>query len=159
MSKSIMIVGASRGLGNSLLTQYAAKHPGYVYGTARNSVPQKHAPNVKWIGNVDLSTEQAGRVIATKYEDDQSIDILILTAGYFGKESFEKPDWDKQLLMYKTSAMGPVFLVHHLVDAGLLKRGAKIILVSSESGSITLRHESEGGGNFGHHASKAAENM
>lgn len=35
----------------------------------------------------------------------------------------------------------------------------KIVLVSSESGSITLRHESEGGGNYGHHASKSALNM
>jgi NAD(P)-dependent dehydrogenase (short-subunit alcohol dehydrogenase family) len=34
-----------------------------------------------------------------------------------------------------------------------------VILVSSESGSITLRHESEGGGNYAHHASKAALNM
>jgi NAD(P)-dependent dehydrogenase (short-subunit alcohol dehydrogenase family) len=33
------------------------------------------------------------------------------------------------------------------------------VLVSSESGSITLRHESEGGGNYAHHASKAALNM
>jgi NAD(P)-dependent dehydrogenase (short-subunit alcohol dehydrogenase family) len=31
--------------------------------------------------------------------------------------------------------------------------------VSSESGSITLRHEKEGGGNYGHHASKSALNM
>ncbi|KAL8696433.1 MAG: hypothetical protein Q9224_002797 [Gallowayella concinna] len=61
--------------------------------------------------------------------------------------------------MYTTSSIAPVFLVHHLVKAGLLVRGSKIILVSSESGSITLRHESEGGGNYGHHASKAALNM
>lgn len=31
--------------------------------------------------------------------------------------------------------------------------------MSSESGSITLRHESEGGGNYAHHASKSALNM
>lgn len=61
--------------------------------------------------------------------------------------------------MYKTSAIGPVFIVHHLVKAGLVSKGAKVILVSSESGSITLRHESEGGGNYGHHASKSALNM
>ena len=61
--------------------------------------------------------------------------------------------------MYITSAIGPVFLVHHLVQSGVVGKGAKVILVSSESGSITLRHESEGGGNYGHHASKAASNM
>lgn len=61
--------------------------------------------------------------------------------------------------MYKTSAIGPVFLVHHLVKGGIVNRGSKIILISSEAGSITLRHESEGGGMFGHHGSKAASNM
>lgn len=52
-----------------------------------------------------------------------------------------------------------MFVIHHLVKRGLLTEGSKIILVSSESGSIKLRHEKEGGGNFGHHASKAALNM
>jgi NAD(P)-dependent dehydrogenase (short-subunit alcohol dehydrogenase family) len=159
MPKTVLIVGATRGLGKSLLAQYASAKEGVVYGTARNTPPQKHDKWVKWIGDVDLSTEKAGLNIAAKYEEDAPIDILVLTAGYFGLESFEKPDWEKELLMYKTSAMGPVFLVHHLVYAGLLKKGSKIILVSSESGSITLRHASEGGGNYGHHASKAAENM
>ena len=34
-----------------------------------------------------------------------------------------------------------------------------MLLVSSESGSITLRHSKEGGGNYAHHASKSALNM
>lgn len=61
--------------------------------------------------------------------------------------------------MYTTSSIAPVFIVHRLFHAGLLTKGSKVVLVSSESGSITLRHESEGGGNYGHHASKAALNM
>jgi len=161
MPQTVLIVGATRGLGNSLLSQYASQKDTTVYGTARKS-PPKETSNIKWIGDVDLSTEQAGLTIAKGFEEDKTasqIDILILTAGYFGLESFEKPDWDKEVMMYKTSAIGPVFLVHHLYNAGLLKKGSKIILISSESGSITLRHESEGGGNYGHHASKAAENM
>jgi NAD(P)-dependent dehydrogenase (short-subunit alcohol dehydrogenase family) len=61
--------------------------------------------------------------------------------------------------MYTTSAIAPVFIVHRLVHANLMGKGSKVILVTSESGSLTLRHEAEGGGNYGHHASKAAENM
>jgi len=156
---TILVVGATRGLGNSILNDYASESSNLVYGTARSSPPDSKAKNVKWLSNVDLSTEDAGKTIAAQYKEDGPIDTVIVTAGYFGDESFDKPDWEKELLMYKTSAMGPVFLVHHLVKAGLVKKGAKIILVSSESGSITLRHESEGGGNYGHHASKAAENM
>lgn len=33
------------------------------------------------------------------------------------------------------------------------------MLITTEGGSIALRTKEEGGGNFGHHGSKAAENM
>lgn len=84
------------------------------------------------------------------------------------------PSWDDQVTMYMTSSVAPTVIVHRLTHAGLLLQqqkqkqgsgggpgaaGAKIVLVSSEAGSITLRHEEEGGGNYGHHASKAALNM
>jgi NAD(P)-dependent dehydrogenase (short-subunit alcohol dehydrogenase family) len=63
--------------------------------------------------------------------------------------------------MYRTCAIGPTILVTTLANEtkDLLGAYSKIIFVSSESGSITLRHEEEGGGNYGHHASKAALNM
>jgi len=63
--------------------------------------------------------------------------------------------------MYATCAIGPTILVTALANAGdaLLDAKSKVVFVSSESGSIALRHESEGGGNYGHHASKSALNM
>lgn len=155
----ILVVGATRGLGNELLKQYAGSSSNTVYGTARSDPPSSSSNNIKWIGGVDIGTEEAGKTIAKGYKESAPIDTVIITAGFFGKESFDEPDWDAQVKMYTTSAIGPVFLVHHLVKADLLKEGSKIILVSSESGSITLRHQKEGGGMFGHHASKAAENM
>lgn len=36
---------------------------------------------------------------------------------------------------------------------------AKFILITTEGGSIALRTKEEGGGNYGHHGSKAAANM
>ena len=59
--------------------------------------------------------------------------------------------------MYTTSFIGPVFVVHQLANEGL--DGTKVVIISSEAGSITLRHPSEGGGNYAHHASKAALTM
>ena len=63
--------------------------------------------------------------------------------------------------MHRTCAIGPTILVTALANHSdkLLDSSSKVIFVSSESGSITLRHEEEGGGNYGHHASKAALNM
>ena len=69
------------------------------------------------------------------------------------------PNWDEEVNMYTTSAVAPVFIIHGLAHAGLLGPGSRVILVSSEAGSITLRHAKEGGGLYGHHASKAALNM
>jgi hypothetical protein len=52
--------------------------------------------------------------------------------------------------MYRTCVIGPTILVTTLAnDSGLLDSKSKVIFVSSESGSITLRHEKEGGGNYG----------
>lgn len=59
--------------------------------------------------------------------------------------------------MYKTSSVSPLFIVHRLVKAGVLGHGSKVVLVSSEAGSMALRVSAEM--NYGHHASKAALNM
>ena len=147
---------------------YASAQGNRVFATARHTAPFKGNPefpdSVYWIGNIDVADEQAGFKIASRLSSDTYIDILIISAGYFGAESFEHPSFEKEVNMYKTCAIGPVFLVHHLVKAGLFrKRGVgptpKIILVSSESGSITLRHGPDGGGYYGHRSSKAALNM
>lgn len=154
---TILVIGATRGLGLNIAQQYAGRGD-IVYGTARSNEPKDAPTEINWIPNIDVATESAGSNLV-KALGGQKLTTVIITAGYFGKESFDEPDFDKEVLMYRTSAIGPVFIVHHLFKAGLLPKGAKVILVSSESGSITLRHESEGGGNYGHHASKAALNM
>lgn len=155
---TVLVIGASRGLGSELAKQYAASKKNTVIATSRSH--EEEAPkDIKWISGIDVASKDAGTKLAHGCKSYAPIDIAIITAGYFATESFDEPDWDAEVKMYSISAIGPVFLVHHLVKAGLLKKGAKIILVSSESGSIALRHESEGGGNYGHHASKAASNM
>ncbi|KAJ9647151.1 hypothetical protein H2201_003421 [Coniosporium apollinis] len=155
---NILIIGATRGLGSSLAQKYA-KAGKAVHATARFTPPQVVDSRITWISDIDISQEDAGRRLARLYAGDTSIDVVIITAGYFALETFDEPKFNDEVQMYKTSAIGPVFIIHHLVKAGLLERGAKVILVSDESGSIGLRHESEGGGNFGHHGSKAALNM
>jgi len=93
-----------------------------------------------------------------QYNDPQ-IDVLVICAGYFAKEKLEALSYEKELLMYKTTAIGPTFLVQNLVSQGLLKEGSRIIMVGGESGSVALRHKSSHGGNYGGHGSKAALNM
>jgi len=154
---TVVVVGATRGLGNSLVALYSNLSNTTTYGTSRKDSAPEEKRSISWITGVDVGTPTAGTAIASQVST--KIDILIISAGFFGKESFENPSWEDEERMYRTSAIGPVFIVTQLVAAKKLGTGSKVIMVSSESGSIALRHEKEGGGNFGHHASKAALNM
>ena len=156
---NILIVGASRGLGASLAKEYAGSGNN-VFATSRSSTAPESSKDITCIPGIDVASEDAGPALITHMKPSgKTLNIVIITAGYFATETFDEPNFDNEVKMYKTSSIGPVFLVHYLVKAGLMAKNAKVILVSSESGSITLRHESEGGGNYGHHASKAALNM
>ena len=155
--RNILIVGASRGLGASLTKQYSEKGD-HVYATARSGNAASTS-NITYIPGIDVAKQDAGPKIVSAIDKTKPLDTVIITAGYFGTETFDDPKWEDEKKMYTTSSIAPVFIIHHLVKSSLLPKGSKVILVSSESGSITLRHESEGGGNYGHHASKAALNM
>ena len=152
----ILIVGGNRGLGEALANIYVGEHK-TVYATARHSAPHDRR-GINWIPNIDITHENAGRLISMQYNSSQ-IDLLVICAGYFAKEKLDALNYEKELLMYKTTAIGPTFLVQNLVSHGLLKEGARIVLVGGESGSVALRHAIAHGGNYGGHGSKAALNM
>lgn len=154
---NVLIVGATRGLGAEVAQRYA-KAEYSVTGTARSTPGKDLHHDINWISNVDIAEETAGKTITDGLKGHKQ-DIVIITAGFFPKESFEEPDWEAELKTYKICSIGPLFVVQALWKAGLLKKGAKVILVSSEAGSIGLRHESEGGSMYAHHGSKAALNM
>ncbi|KAH8802739.1 oxidoreductase-like protein [Xylogone sp. PMI_703] len=163
----VLIVGSTRGLGASLAKTYASKGGYKVYGTTRSSSgPKELSDNITWVPGIDASYEDVGKKLVEgldKLGDEggaKAFDIVIISAGYFATEDFASgPKWDEEVKMYKTSAISPPFIIHSLFNAKYLTKGSKVVLVSSESGSITLRHEKEGGGNYAHHASKAALNM
>ena len=157
MSHNALIVGATRGLGAELAKKYAADGS-HAFATGRSDKDPGLGKGVTFVPGIDVAKEDAGAQLATAIGGTK-LDTVIITAGYFVKESFDEPKFDEQIKMYTIGAIGPVFIVQSLVKAGLLEKGSKIILVSSEAGSITLRTESEGGGMYGHHASKTALNM
>ncbi|KAJ5266894.1 hypothetical protein N7478_009702 [Penicillium angulare] len=159
MSNNILIVGGTRGLGASLRDLYSRDPTKHVFATWRTESHTSTDSSTTWLGGIDLTDSEVGQKLVSQIPPSTTFSTVIISAGYFGFESFDAPDWEKETRMYTTSAIAPVFLVHHLVKAGILVEGSKVILVSSESGSITLRHETEGGGNYAHHASKAALNM
>jgi NAD(P)-dependent dehydrogenase (short-subunit alcohol dehydrogenase family) len=162
---NVLIVGATRGLGCALIDYYAAKPDTTVYATSRQASPPENvapsAKNVKWIPKIDLMKSTCGKDLASGLKN-ASLTTVIITAGIFHLETFEEPSWDSQVATYTTSAIAPVFIISELFKAGCLPKKAspptKIILVSSEAGSLALS-QAGGGGNYAHHASKSALNM
>ncbi|KAG5643981.1 hypothetical protein DXG03_009270 [Asterophora parasitica] len=110
------------------------------------------------IHGIDIGEENAGYKIVQALEGTK-LDLVIINAGVFKKETLDNPNFADELEMYKIVSVAPVFLAHHLYKADLLSSPSKLILVTTEGGSISLRTKEEGGGNYGHHGSKAAANM
>lgn len=133
------------------------------HGKISQLIPIIIANNITYVPSIDLEHPDAGSKLVKFLESKNlsHLDLVIITAGYFATESLEEPSFSAQERMYRTCVIGPTILVTALAnkDDKLLDSKSKIIFVSSESGSITLRHEQEGGGNYGHHASKTALNM
>ncbi|KAM0790223.1 hypothetical protein ACM66B_005536 [Microbotryomycetes sp. NB124-2] len=193
MTKSALVVGASRGLGRSLVDDLVSR--GYhVYATIRRDNDSSLSSNkqVTVLGNIDLSSSDCGQSLVSalsKSDNDDKdelslikFDFVIYSAGLFKRDSLEsysttratddsssKNDsvmprsaqqaWQQNLDMYTVCALSPIVLASCLVESGALRRGSKWVMVTSEGGSIRLRTKDEGGGNYGHHVSKAASNM
>ena len=97
---NVLIVGATRGLGASLVQKYAAKNSGTAFATSRSENAPFDNKNVKVIPGIDLSLEPAGAKLASHFKDAQiKLDVVIITAGYFGTETFDEPKWDEEVKM------------------------------------------------------------
>ncbi|KAI9637779.1 uncharacterized protein MKK02DRAFT_42150 [Dioszegia hungarica] len=162
---SVLIIGASRGLGLALTKHYTSSlspssSPPDVYATIRGDpTSTKGLPEgVHVIGGIDLSQETVSEDLVRGLEG-KKVDVVYIVAGLLKTETFGEASWGDQVDMYKICAIAPVMIVQALATHDLLAPRAKILLLTSEAGSLSLRTPKEGGGNYGHHGSKAAGNM
>lgn len=152
-----LVIGASKGLGFELAKRlHSLGHT--VYATTRSDKSPNFPQGVKVIQNIDVGIQSAGSSICDALGGSK-LDLVFMSAGLFKMDSFNKPDWEAHLDMYKVVSMAPLFIAHHLVQSGSMSSPSKFIIITSEGGSISLRTREEGGGAYGHHASKAAANM
>lgn len=157
---NVLVVGGTRGLGAALVNHYSEQPLTRVYATSRKDAPAT-PNNVKWLTNVDLTKPEAGQSISSQL-GGVIISTVFITAGIFQLETIDEPNWDVEVATYLTSAVAPPFIISALLKSQHLASDAnpacKVILISSEAGSLTL-NQAGGGGNYAHHASKSATNM
>ena len=165
MNKKILITGASRGLGLFMAKKYLEDGE-MVFAGARDI----HAPLLKALKEeypntlipvalevTDTKSVTEAAILVASYT--QTIDILLNNAAIHSETSFkilEEADIDECLQVYDVNSLGPIRVVKAFVPLLRKSTQAKIINISTESGSIeNCEREKE----FDYCMSKAALNM
>ncbi|MBT9595354.1 MAG: SDR family oxidoreductase [Vitreoscilla sp.] len=154
MTRSTLIVGASRGIGLELVRQYLADGD-RVFATARNdeSLASLRAMGARVLR---LDVTDAASVSGLAWQiDGEAFDTVVVNAGVYGPSTsgIETPteaDFDRVM---HTNVLGPMRVIPQLADA--LAPGARLGVISSRMGSMGLRANASG---WLYRASKAALN-
>lgn len=154
MTKTALITGSNRGIGLELVKQLNTK--GYeITCLCRSKNPQLNELASQVISGINLQNYQdiqrAKINCKAKY-----FDIIINNAAIFKNESIQQLDSTAVSQIkdqFITNSLAPLMVIHHFLDT--LKKGSKIVLMTSRMGSIA---DNSSGGRYGYRMSKAALN-
>ena len=153
---TIMITGASRGLGLELARQFYSKEC-RVIATCRNP---KNANELNAIGEIDIHSldvtdDKSVANLADKLRGE-NIDILINNAGVIGqREGFGRLDYDIWAETMDTNVFGPMRVAEAFRDNVMNSAKKQMIFITSRMGSITEAVPNA----YVYRSSKAALNM
>lgn len=156
--KTVLVTGGNRGLGLAI-TQELVAQGAHVIITSRNDVKIEGVKRV--ITGLDVMDNECGTKLAEAL-NGQKIDILINNAGYFygPVEKIDSLNFEEEMKMIDICAVGPLRISSGLFNAGLIASDGKIVMITSQGGSIAWRDtQNPTGFDYGHHMSKAAANM
>lgn len=151
MSKSVVITGANRGIGLSLVKQYTARGD-KVYAVCRSPSEELSKTGAKIVDQVDVNDPRGIEHLVQALHSVQ-IDILINNAGILRVESLGSLDRDTIRDQFNTNALAPLAVTEALLPA--MTQGSKVAMITSRMGSM---EDNSGGGYYGYRMSKAALN-
>jgi NAD(P)-dependent dehydrogenase (short-subunit alcohol dehydrogenase family) len=159
-SGSILIVGASRGLGHAMAAEFLKKG-WHVFGTVlEDDRTQLHDLADEYEGRVEIAVfdmTEPDRIVALRRRlDGRRLDILFVNAGVAGDLSETPADVSTSEFtrIMVTNALSPMRVIERLGD--LVSPTGTIGVMSSGQGSVS---DNETGGNEIYRSSKAALNM
>lgn len=150
--KTVVITGASRGIGLSFASMYQAR--GYhVYAACRHASPELKRLGVSVIEEVDV-TQTSGVEKLVQALEGVTIDLLINNAGILRDEVLGSIDQDSVRQQFETNALAPLVVTEALMNQ--FAPAAKLALITSRMGSVA---DNGSGGRYGYRMSKAALNI
>ncbi|RMF96329.1 MAG: SDR family NAD(P)-dependent oxidoreductase, partial [Gammaproteobacteria bacterium] len=147
---TVLLTGASRGLGLEFARQYLAD--GWrVIATCRNpdqagELQALSGPGELLVESLDVTDAAAIDALAGRYAEP--IDLLLNNAGIIGplpfpehihRQHFGSLDYDLWLDVFRTNTLGPVRLAEAFVEQVAASEQKKIVSLSSTVGSISER--------------------
>jgi NAD(P)-dependent dehydrogenase (short-subunit alcohol dehydrogenase family) len=155
---TVLIVGASRGLGVGLAAEYLRRGwsvIGTVRGTNRTELHDIAAPDGRLtVENVDITEPRAIAELRARLAG-RTIDVLLANAAIaLGDIPIAEVPTDMFVAVMVTNALGPMRVVESL--DGLVPPDGTIAVMSSSQGSVSLNTN---GGQDVYRASKAALNQ
>jgi NAD(P)-dependent dehydrogenase (short-subunit alcohol dehydrogenase family) len=157
--KTLLLIGASRGLGLALAEQYLER--GWqVVGTVRGGARTKlHDLRERWNGRLEIETVDItvpDDIVALRARlQERVVDFLLVNAGVKNddRETIADVSTDEFVRVMVTNALSPLRAVEAL--HGVVRAGGTIAIMSSGQGSVS---NNERGGFEVYRASKAALN-
>ena len=147
---NILIIGASRGIGQELARQYSnLDHNVNITIRGKNYNVNE---NVTVFSEVDVTSFDSLQKLANSL-DDKSIDLLIYNAGIWRDEVLGEQNDKSFLETFNTNAVGAFRVASLLKDK--LKINGTLALMTSKMGSIG---DNSSGGRYSYRMSKAAMN-
>jgi NAD(P)-dependent dehydrogenase (short-subunit alcohol dehydrogenase family) len=168
---TVLVTGASRGLGLELARQYAAD--GWrVFACARSPARATDLAALAaasdgrvTVHHLDVADHAQIEALANELRG-QPIDVLVNCAGTMGRESFGDKgmavqrfggsDYDEWMHVLRVNVFGPMKMAEAFVEHVAASSQKKLVTLTSVMGSIT---QNTFGGLYAYRSSKAAANM
>lgn len=157
MTKTVLIVGASRGLGLEFARQYSMRG-WHVLAAVRQPATALALLRVKGVEVLPLDVTSATSIAGAAWHADEApLQRLIVNAGVYGPDTadFLAPGDDEFDRVMHTNVLGPMRVIQVFGDS-VAQAGGKIAVLSSRMGSIDDCSSAAG---MTYRASKAAANM